>query len=95
MQFTEDQYRKPCNCRSVGECSCNTFAWKKALDAMVDSFAEQMKAKLSRKALEGKTGWDDPNWTPDMIKQNLIEHVEKENGDMVDVANIAMFLWNR
>ena len=95
MKYKEDDFYQPCGCRSVGKCSHNDFAWKMALDAMVDDFAHHMKLKLTKKFLEGKTGWDDPDWTEEQIMQALKSHVEKENGDMIDVANFAMFLWNR
>lgn len=35
----------------------------------------------------------DQNGTVPMIREALVKHVEK--GDPVDVANFAMFLWNR
>lgn len=95
MKFCEDDFRVNCNCRSVFECSCNDMVWKQSLDACVDAFADAMKRKLKEKFLQGKTGWDDPFWTKDMIIDALKEHIEKGNEDMVDVANFAMFLWNR
>ena len=52
-----------------------------------------MKQKLFRKYFEGYTGWDNPSWTPDKIMKALKDHIEKR--DMVDVANFAMFLWNK
>jgi hypothetical protein len=83
-----------CGCRSVGECRHNSFAELHALNALVDKFAAAMKAKLLRAAIEkGRSGWDDPSWTPDEIKAALLAHVEK--GDPIDVANFAAFWWNR
>jgi hypothetical protein len=94
MRVRVHNYMVACGCRSVGECSHNSFAEFKALDALVDQFAAAMKSKLRRAAVEkGKDGWDDPKWTPDDIKAALLAHVEK--GDAVDVANFAAFLWNR
>jgi hypothetical protein len=93
MKFYEEQFEVVCGCRLVGECHCNDFAWKKALDALVAAFASDIVRKLTRKALEGKSGWDDPDWTTEQIEQALRDHVDK--GDPVDVANFAMFLWNR
>jgi hypothetical protein len=93
MKFNEEQFEVVCGCRSVGECGHNNFAWQKALDACVDAFAKEMKKKLTRKAMEGYHGWDDPNWTAEQINEAMLNHLPK--GDMVDVANFAMFAWNR
>jgi hypothetical protein len=93
MRHSEAQYHQACGCRSVGECDHNSWNWSKAIDALVDDFAKHMKSKLRMKAMEGKSGWDDPEWTRDQIKRAMIEHVDK--GDPVDVANFAAFLWNR
>ncbi|SFI60630.1 hypothetical protein [Albimonas pacifica] len=86
-----------CNCRSAGECSCHMwgdFDEVAALNAMVDAFAAEMKAKLEASwRRKGKGGWDSPNWHPDQILAALREHVDK--GDPIDVANFAAFLWNR
>jgi hypothetical protein len=59
----------------------------------VDVFADRMKTKLLNKHKEGKIGWDDPDWPIGDIKKQLIEHIEK--GDFIDVANFAMFAWNK
>jgi len=57
-------------------------------------FASAMKAKLSRKRLEGRRGWNDPTeCTVDWLWRLLCEHVDK--GDPVDIANLAMMIWNR
>jgi len=93
MKHTTEQHREPCNCRSVDECMHNLFAWKDALEACVDDFAEELKLKLTQKFLQGKSGWDDPDWPAEDIIQQLIDHVEK--GDYVDVAAFAMFAWNK
>lgn len=93
MRYKTEDYRQPCNCRSVGECSHNSFAWKEALDACVDAFAKEMKRKLQEKFLEGKSGWDDPSWPREDILRQLQEHLKK--GDMIDVANFALFAWNQ
>lgn len=62
MRHTHEQHMKQCGCRSVGECTHNSFAEFQAIDACVDDFAASMKRKLRRKILEGKSGWDDPEW---------------------------------
>lgn len=64
----------------------------KALYACVDDFADKMKQKLKQKQSEGKRGWDDPEWPHEDRIAALEQHVEK--GDMVDVSNFAMFVWN-
>lgn len=56
-------------------------------------FAEEMKLKLIAKLKEGRSGWDSEEWEIADIKKALKEHVEK--GDPIDIANFAMFLWNR
>jgi len=63
------------------------------LGATVDNFSVEMKEKLIKKYNEGRTGWDDKNWPIEEIKELLIDHVKK--GDFVDVANFAMFAWNK
>ena len=94
MRVTTDQFIKPCGCRAVGECTHNSFAEFKALDALVDAFAKAMKKKLRHAAMaKGKGGWDDPLWSVPAVKGALIAHIEK--GDPVDVANFAAFWWNK
>lgn len=93
MKHTTEQHMISCGCRSVGECNHNLFAEQKALTTCVDDFAYQMKTKLISKANQGKSGWDDERWSPEDIKQQLLEHLEK--GDMIDMANFAMFAWNQ
>jgi hypothetical protein len=66
-----------------------------ALYACVDAFALEMKEKLKHKYLNGYRGWDNEMWTPDQIIEALKDHLYKPNRDMVDIANIAMFHWNR
>lgn len=56
----------------------------------VDRFAARMKWKLGQKRRQGRSGWQDRAWTPEMISQALREHVNK--GDPLDVANYCMFL---
>ena len=94
MKFQTEDFRLSCGCRSVGECDHNSFAWMEALDALVDAFAKEMKLKLHRKAMEGKFGWDDPNWSFEDLKSQLIKHADR-GADPVDVANFAAFWWNR
>jgi hypothetical protein len=97
--FKTEQFVPPCGCRSVGECYHGTFAWKQALEAAVDAFAEEMKAKLVHVAMEKmKSGWDDlEDFPASALEAALREHYEKGTGpeNMIDVANFAMFAWNR
>lgn len=107
MKHSVEQHMRGCGCRSVGECDHNTFAWMKALDALVDDFAGAMKKKLRKKFVEGKQGWDDPEWSLGSMRQQLVEHAgvsfdwettrvqAPESIDPVDVANFAAFMWNR
>lgn len=55
------------------------------------AFSDAMHRKIVNKFKEGKRGWDDPS-IKEPLKKALLEHFEK--GDMVDVANFAMFIWN-
>ena len=58
----------------------------------VDRLVATMRAKLWAKRLEGYTGWNN-DCTLEHLQQLLKNHVHK--GDMVDVANLAMMIWNR
>src|ERR1700676_3507426 len=89
---TED-FIKPCSCRSDGECSHSAMAPFHALNALVDGFGRAIKSKLYTKLMEGRSGWDDPEWGIAQIRQSLIEHIDK--GDPVDIAAFAAFWWNR
>lgn len=93
MKFDADKYTKPCGCRSVGECFCNIGAEGKALDALVDAFAKEMKKKLRAKMTRGENGWDSPARTVHQIEDRLKEVSRK--GDPIDIANFAAFWWNR
>ena len=62
-----------------------------ALGALLDAFAKQVGAKIFMKLEAGYQGWDDPK-NIDMMRRKLLTNFEK--GDMVDVAALAMFLWN-
>ena len=90
MKHKTEDHIKPCGCRSVGECDHNRFAWAQALDALVDDFAEAMKKRLRKKFVEGKEGWDNPNWPIEDIRKQLFAC-----RDPIDIANFAAFLWNR
>jgi hypothetical protein len=91
--ITIDDGMVACGCRSVGECSHNTFAEIKALEKLVDAFAGQMKKKLREKWMEGRHGWDDPTCAKG-IRIGMLAHVNRGAGQEVDVANMAAMLWN-
>lgn len=93
MRHTTEKYTKTCGCRSVGECNHNFLVSLTAINACIDDFAEHLRKKLHRKFMEGKDGWDDPQWPKEEIIKQLREHIDK--GDMIDVAAFAMFAWNR
>jgi hypothetical protein len=58
-------------------------------------FLEAMRDKLEwSRVVKHRSGWENPEECPMKFLHNLLkEHVEK--GDMVDVGNIAMMIWNR
>lgn len=63
-------------------------------DAAVDRFAAVMKAKLAAARAKGRGGWNSPEPGMQQRLSNLLrEHVDK--GDPRDVANLAMFLYER
>lgn len=62
----------------------------------VDAFAEQMKVKLRKKRAQGFSGWDDENelqYITDIMMQHAEELAEGKN-EAVDLANLAMMIWN-
>lgn len=60
----------------------------------VERFRRAMLEKLKRKRAEGRRGWNLPAvCSIGQLETMLREHVEK--GDAVDVANLAMMIWNR
>lgn len=68
----------------------------KRLNEVVDNFAEAMKTKLAQKARKGWTGWDDESST-DKIYTTMLAHaagIPLAKDQEVDIANLAMMLWN-
>ena len=76
----------------------------------VDRFRTAMSNKLAEKRADGRGGWNHEPYTvqPDrgdrvwrggcsiaQLRKMLREHFENGNGDMVDIANFAMMIWNR
>ena len=66
-------------------------AQAEALGALLDVFAKEIGSKIFTKLQAGYIGWDDPTKVSE-LKRKLLTNFEK--GDMVDVAALAMFLWN-
>ena len=81
--------------------SINEFEEGKAVDeAGLRRFTEAMNAKLAKKRDEGRGGWHcnpsvygDRGTSVERLKEMLHDHIKK--GDMVDIANFAMMIWNR
>jgi hypothetical protein len=67
---------------------------KFALTLCIEAFGREMRNKLFDKVDEGFVGWADSTCiSVDGLRDKLMVHLEK--GDMVDVANFAMMIWNR
>lgn len=66
----------------------------KPLEEVVDQFADAMKAKLAEKQGQGYTGWDDPKSISEHYLYSLLNANLRE-GDLIDVANLAMIIWHR
>ncbi len=74
---------------------------QQADEAGVERFAQAMRVKLSKKRIEGRHGWnlthgsDGSEWgcTVRDLETALQQHLKK--GDVVDVANFCMMIWNR
>lgn len=62
-----------------------------ALGAVLDAFAKEVGGKIFTKLEQGYFGWDD-SVNLNEIRKRLLTNFEK--GDMVDVAALAMFIWN-
>lgn len=66
-------------------------AQQDALGALLDAFVKEMGGKIFQKMEAGYFGWDDErNLT--MLQQKLADNMNKN--DMVDVAALAMMIWN-
>jgi hypothetical protein len=62
-----------------------------ALGNLLDAFTKEVGQKLLKKIGEGYTGWDNPQLEL-IMREKLLANLEKQ--DMVDVAALAMMLWN-
>jgi hypothetical protein len=63
------------------------------LEATVDDFAAEMKARLREQAIKGYRGWDNPE-NYQRILDLMMNHAAVGTGEEVDAANLAMILWN-
>lgn len=64
---------------------------KFGLTLCLEAFTKEMRTKLFDKVDEGYVGWASEEFRDKLLKK-LQAHLDK--GDMVDVANFAMMLWN-
>jgi len=77
------------------------FDNKTADELGVERFAHAMRLKMAKKRRAGKHGWNlthgssGEEWgcTLRELEKLLRDHLAK--GDMVDVANFCMMIWNR
>lgn len=95
MKYTVDNFAKQCGCRTVDECWPDPYGRQAEISALKScaiGFMDAMQDKLIRK-IGQKHGWDDPDWPMEDLIAQLKAHIDK--GDWVDVANFAMFAWNK
>lgn len=65
------------------------------LENLVYDFKDAMFEKLKRTHAEGRRGWDSDDWTEEDIEENIKSQLLCDPVDPIDIANYAMFLWNR
>jgi len=69
----------------------------KELNDAVDEFALAMKKRLKSKAHQGWHGWQAIEWeddVPNRLLRNAAQAiVKRDRKSLIDVANLAMFLW--
>jgi len=66
----------------------------RACTAGITNLVKAMKEKLAKKRREGRGGWHRANdCDPGCLADMLLDHLAR--GDIVDVANFAMMLYNR
>lgn len=60
----------------------------------VRRFTREMHRKMTKKRHQGYGGWNLPaQCTVESLTNMLADHLRK--GDMIDIANFAMMIWNR
>lgn len=65
----------------------------RALKRLVKLFSREMLAKLERKQREGYADWDSADLRVTMW-ESLKRHVDRGPSQALDIANLAMFVWN-
>jgi len=62
------------------------------MDKLYSEFFKAMRARTEQRSLQGWSGWNEKKWY-----QSMHDRIFKnaEAGSWVDVANLAMFLWNQ
>ncbi len=69
---------------------------QKELNKLVDEFAKAMKTRLKTKRKQGWCGWESPkryDCSGRLLKNAAKGVVSGSKKSLVDVANLAMFLW--
>lgn len=64
----------------------------------VQRFAQAMVLKMAKKRAEGKRGWNttrDSGWGCSVQELEVMLRKHLAKGDLVDVANFCMMVWNR
>lgn len=64
-----------------------------ALLSVAHAFSNAMRSKLLKKLADGYTGWRSDDLDSTYLMEALKRNVEE--GDMIDVANLAMMIWLR
>lgn len=65
----------------------------KADELLVYAVMYEMRDKLKKKRNDGRGGWFGPNCSNEVLREMLIDHVEK--GDPIDVINLAAMIMVR
>lgn len=68
-----------------------------SLEDCTETFSQSMMHRLRKIFFEGESGWDDPDWSIDEIKMRIEKKLNeaKTDDDFIDIANLAMFAWNK
>lgn len=65
-----------------------------ALKACINEFRSVMLLRLQEKMRKGYGGWDEESfWDNDDFEERMRQMIEE--GRWIDLANMAMFQWNR
>ena len=83
---------------STSAAITNIYSAIEADETGVERFAEAMLKKLAKKRNQGKRGWNTTRasgWGCSVreLEEMLREHLVK--GDVIDLANCCMMIWNR